>query len=109
MLGDVDLRNFHVISNVLRFWIVGFIGVLRFAIMGSAHHVGRRVCISANVGRWRRKESAVIGIFDVIIHVRKVWIAGSMFASEGAMGVCAVNALLKGRGLVPVVGEFMKG
>lgn len=51
MLKDVGLRNFHVIMNVIRFWIVGFISVLRYVIMGSVHHVGRRVCIGANVGR----------------------------------------------------------
>lgn len=109
MLGDVGLRSFHVISNVVSFWIVGFIGVLRFAMMGSAHHVGRRVCIGANVGRWRRRGSVVIGIFDVRIRAGRVWSVGSMFASEGAMGASAGNALLQGRGLALVGREFMKG
>lgn len=65
MLGVVGLRNFHVISNVIRCWTVGLIDVVRFVMMGNAHLVGRNVCIGANVGRRRRRESVVRGIFDV--------------------------------------------
>lgn len=50
----------------------------------------------------------MIGIFDVIIRAVRVWIVGSMFVSEGAMGEFVVNALLRGRGLVLVRREFMK-
>ena len=64
MLGAVVLKNFHVISYVIRCWTVQSIDAVRFVMMGGAHLVGRRVCISANVGR-RRRESVVRGIFDV--------------------------------------------
>lgn len=65
MLGVVGLRTFHVISNVIRCWTVGFIDVVRFVTMGSAHFVGRNLCIGANVGRRRRRGSVVRGTSDV--------------------------------------------
>lgn len=94
---------------VLSFWIVGFIGVTKSAMMVHAHHAELVVCINVNVGRERRKGNAVIGIFGVIIHVIGCLGVESISVPKDVIQGNVASAHFKEGGLVLVGNEFMKG
>jgi hypothetical protein len=51
MFEDVGSRSFLVKLLVQSYWIVVFIGVLRFATVARVRRVGHVVFIGVNVGR----------------------------------------------------------
>lgn len=81
----------------------------RFAMMDRASPVGRRGFIVVNVGRQRWRESVLRRNLGAIVLAISCWVVEGMFAREDVMKVSVGIALFKGRGLVLVEREHMKG
>lgn len=83
--------------------------MVKFAMMVTVRCVAKKGFISANAGRWSWKESVVRGFLGVKIHARSCLAVGGMFVREGVIKVIVVSVHSRGRGLVLVERECMKG
>lgn len=109
MLEGAGSRNFLVVKFVIRFWIVGFMGVVRFAMRGPARLAGHAGCTGVGAGGRRRRGSAVTVCLGVVSPVRRGLGVGGMCVREGAILGSVGSAPCKGREHALVGRGSMKG
>ena len=109
MLEGAGSRNSRVGKFVIRFWIVGFMGVVRFAMRDPALLAGHAGCTGAGAERRRRRGSAVTACLVVVSPVRRGLGVGGMCVREGAILGSVGSAPCKGRGHALVGRGSMKG